>query len=1103
MFVTNGQPLNPFKIDQSQARRHLEYLGYKLSENVYLRFFYHSEDPRKNGDKGRKLDRLRWKDVENYQQDGRGVYVVVNGAGGGHEDKDIKQCVAIFCEWDDRPVEEQLQYWETVGFFEPTFTIYSGGKSAHPYWIFDELLGDIEQWRELQKLLIEVMDADPANKNPSRVFRLAGGWHIKQGREPVQAEFVQESGKKYSQEQVLEKLREIRRQQQQPQVEQPTLLIGQLKPPQQPYSQQFTQYEDIVVPVPESVPLESCLSKDSRSLLQSGVGKGARSDNGYKLAADLIGTANYLQNIGQRFDGDPWQLFLDYCHRCSSGNGWGEGEWKNIWKSAQKDCPTPSCKSDGVDNCIRAWYWNNYIKLSLPERRDRTLGSTACGNNKRSGPGGGNPPVLAVSLRDRILEILNRNHLASERKAAFIELAGSTGRQLREVEQLAEAIESEIDLAEGRKERVAELNQLLSVGDRRLTLSRYLHPHLAHPLDRLATWMGVDSESLLTVLLPTAASLLHPETRVIVRECSDFVEPMVFYTGIVSESGNRKSPTFKAITKSLRKFQDEEDIRYTEAQKQYKEDLAAWKRDKSEDKGEQPESPLPPREYFVDNLTSEALDRIKAQQPGHGILIRKDELSGLFGSYGAYKGGKGSDKEGILSGWNGDGVKVNRASGSRLSLSHDASSIAGAIQPGKLRKIMGDLEDDQGEWARFLWYYAPLKPFRLPENNTRFEVGDLLEGVYQKLDKLAPIQYRFTPDAQSAYHDWHWKLEQRKCAELRQGMRAAIAKMQGYTARLAGILHILWAIASGESPSPYIPKEQVLAARNLAEFYLGQVQLIHADSEAASGELNPLLSKILEKARQLGQLPARIAKTSIKALRSIKTDKILEYFRELEAMGYARVEGKTLIPQNVDHVDQNVDQMLTTPVAAKTIDNTLLQPIVDQNVDHVDHVDPFLEQEQNQTIQEHLPGDCLLSMADSSSTLNSSQQSQQVNNSAENLTQQSVDCVDQRSTSGSTFSNKSPKDLAAQILQCQTWVAVLEAMDVVSAIRKTSRDMVFEIVVTKHLNKDDRQHLVCLLANHIQQFPQDQSAYNWLPRSCWDIKEKAIAAARRNKGGIS
>jgi hypothetical protein len=923
MFATNTQPLNPPKIDRVQARRHLEYLDYQPGENVYLRFFYHSNDPRKIGDKGRKLDSLRWQEIENYQQDGRGVYVVVNGADGGHEDKDIKQCVAIFCEWDDRPVEEQLRHWKTVGFLEPTFTIYSGDKSAQPYWVFEQPIS-VEQWRELQLLLIAVMEADPANKNPSRVFRLAGGWHVKPRREPVRAGFVQESGKKYSTQQVLEKLQEIR-QQQQPQVEQPILPQQQPKPPQQSSNQQFTRYEDIALPVPGSVPLELCLSKNSRSLLQSGVGKGARSDNGYKLAADLIGTANYLRSIGQRFNGDPWQLFLDYCHRCPSSDGWGEGEWKNIWKSAQEDCPTPSCKEDGVATCIKAWYWNHYIKPNQRSISKRTLDSTATiGNGKRSGSNS-NPSVLPVSLRDRVLEILNRNHSASERKLAFLELAGSTGRLLREIEQLAEAIQFEVDRDEERTERASELNQLLKIGDRRLTLSHYLHPYLAHPLERLSCWMGVDVEALLTVLLPTAASLLHPETRVIVKQCSDFVEPMVIYAGIVSESGNRKSPTFKAITKGLRKFQDEEDILYKEAQQQYQEDLTAWKRNRSEDRGEPPEAPLPPREYFVDNITSEALDRIKAQQPQHGILIRKDELSGLFGSYGAYKNGRGSDKEGILSGWNGDGIKVNRVSGSRLSLSHDASSIVGAIQPGKLRQIMGDLEDEQGEWGRFLWYYAPLKPFRLPDDDTQFEIENLLEGIYRKLDKLAPIQYRFTPDAQRAYQDWHWTLEQRKCAEPRQGMRAAIAKMQGYTARLAGILHILWAIADGQEPELHIPIERVKAARNLAEFYLGQVQLIHSDARSSQGELTSILESILKKAKQLGQLSTRKASSSIRGLRNCKAGKILEFFKELEMMGYGKLNGKTFIPQSIDQQCQRVST-LTESNVHQSIENADTMP---------------------------------------------------------------------------------------------------------------------------------------------------------------------------------
>jgi len=147
------------RIDRELAQKHLSYLGYQPGE-AFLRFFYHSWDDRKKKNKGRKENGLDWEQIEQYQKDGRGVYVVVNGAGGsGHSDADIKQCCAIFCEWDDIPLAEQFEKWSSVGFVEPTFTIYSGDKSMQPYWLFDEPMA-IEQWRELQVLLIEVMEAD-------------------------------------------------------------------------------------------------------------------------------------------------------------------------------------------------------------------------------------------------------------------------------------------------------------------------------------------------------------------------------------------------------------------------------------------------------------------------------------------------------------------------------------------------------------------------------------------------------------------------------------------------------------------------------------------------------------------------------------------------------------------------------------------------------------------------------------------------------------------------------------------------------------------------------------------------------------------------------
>ena len=872
MYTTTTGTNHPQEIDRNQAVRHLKALGYGQGDKVYIRYIHPISK------KSIKADKFDFKSANRYQAKGFDVYFVVNG--GGDTDGAVTECRAIFYEHDNLDKSIQLTLWQTLGLPEPTIQIDTGGKSIHSYWVLDSPIAP-QQWRELQADSLEFSDGDRALKNPSRILRLAGSSYMK-GDKPgtTLAVIVSNSDKRYSYEQ----LRAAIPMQQTPTPELQPIQQITLKTGSSFSTHTYERYEDISLPVPEAVPIEVCLSKESRNLLQSGQANGSRNQSGAALARDLIGTANYLRSVGQAFDGDEWQLFIDYCHRCPPGDGWGESEWQSIWKSAQGDNPSPSCRAEGVENCIKGWYWNNHIKPNQPGR-DRIYNASAISESNHSDSTGGIPhTVVAVSLQDRIVEILNRNHSSSERKAAFIELARSTGRQLREIEQLSVAIESEIDLIDDRPDRIKELESLLQVNERRLTISKYLHPDLAEPLKQLAARMGVDAEALLTVLLPTSASLLNPKARVIVKESTDFVEPLIIYSGIVSESGNRKSPIFKAITKPLKKLQEEEDKRYSTA-------LETYEYESKNGDGEPPKRPRPPREYFVDNITSEALNHIKAQQPEHGLLIRKDELSGLIGSYGAYKGGRGSDKEGILSGWNGDGIKVNRASGSRLSLSHDASSIAGAIQPGKLLKLMGDLEDEQGEWGRFLWYLAILRAFKLPEDDCRFEIGDLLEGIYRKLNDLAPVQYRFTPDSQQVYQAWHWELEQRKLAEPRQGMRSAIAKMQGYTARIAGILHILWATAAGEIPETHIPLERVRAARQLAEFYLGQVQLIHSDSEAAMGELTPILAKILEKAQELGSITARIAKRSFFAFKNTSSQQLRDYFNELAAMGHGSIEG--------------------------------------------------------------------------------------------------------------------------------------------------------------------------------------------------------------------
>jgi len=265
----------------------------------------------------------------------------------------------------------------------------------------------------------------------------------------------------------------------------------------------------------------------------------------------------------------------------------------------------------------------------------------------------------------------------------------------------------------------------------------------------------------------------------------------------------------------------------------------------------------------------------------------------LFASHGQYKGGKGSDKESFLSGWNGKGIKKNRCSkDSRVSLARDSLSVTGGIQPDKLRALLGDFTDTQGEWARFLWYHMPMRPYKIPRDDTSYSLGDLLEATYRKLDSLPALEFSFDKDGQNFFDDWHDRKDEQKRKETRLGLQAAIAKMPGQAVRIIGLLHIINGVSSQSAEvQTKIPLATVRAGCNLAEFYLGQVTLLQGDGDALNGEITPVLKKLLDKVEEVESLTARQAQKGIRDLSKKTASQIREFFTELAAMGLADLQG--------------------------------------------------------------------------------------------------------------------------------------------------------------------------------------------------------------------
>ncbi len=493
----------------------------------------------------------------------------------------------------------------------------------------------------------------------------------------------------------------------------------------------------------------------------------------------------------------------------------------------------------------------------------------------------------------QIVELLGQQLSSSKLQAAKIGLRSKTQIAEREFNDLWHQLETERELEEDRASNQAKVCKLLEIERYDFKLTGILDPVLASPMEQIAELIGSTGVAMLLTLLPAAATLCKVGTKLALIPATGFYALPILYTGICGESGSIKSPTQKAILKPLIKLQ-------SEAEEKHKAQLQDWELEckRVKEAGE----PAPPkpivREYYTVDVTREAIAQIQAQQPDRGFLGWSDELSAVFGSQNAYRNGRGSDREALLSGRDGTGLKVNRASGKRISTPVSAYSITGGTQPDTLRKLMGDFNDGTGQWARFLWTWLPLKRSPFPRDMVGDSFNDLqtiLYSLYQTIEDFPATTYRLSAQATATYADWYDKLDDLRYEEMNQALRSCFAKAKGNTGEIALLLHIVNAAMRGTAPSEEISNETMLAAIKVMQFCIGQVKLIHSMGEAEEGELSPVLAKIIELSDRKGAISAKDAKTGISILRRDKkatADKIRGLFAELIAMGIGSIQGE-------------------------------------------------------------------------------------------------------------------------------------------------------------------------------------------------------------------
>jgi hypothetical protein len=340
-------------------------------------------------------------------------------------------------------------------------------------------------------------------------------------------------------------------------------------------------------------------------------------------------------------------------------------------------------------------------------------------------------------------------------------------------------------------------------------------------LRRASHGAGVRPEHVAVPLLGVASSLIGTARRV--RASRSWSEPMTLWTCVVAAPGDRKTPGLNVTVRALDLIEKNNSAAInakrltheTQVQKA-KEAMKKWKADRQAalDANPPKEPPLMPIDAidpgnFIEPrlyATDPTIERLAAllQARPRGMMLIRDELTGLFANMGRYSGG--SDRPFWLEAWNGGRHVVERVSGS-IVVEQLLVGVVGSFQPDKLARAFAG--DEDGMYGRFL-YAWPSAPDYRPLTNEASEVEPELQNALTALIRLpaedvegvfAPQTIWLSDGAIAKFEEFRQLVDKMKRG-LDGHERQWFVKGETTVLRLAATLAFMaWAIALGAPSS--------------------------------------------------------------------------------------------------------------------------------------------------------------------------------------------------------------------------------------------------------------------------------------------------------------
>ena len=358
------------------------------------------------------------------------------------------------------------------------------------------------------------------------------------------------------------------------------------------------------------------------------------------------------------------------------------------------------------------------------------------------------------------------------------------------------------------------------------------------------------------------------------------------WLALVAQPGDKKSPALNVIDQFFHERQ---------------ETLSAnWRKKYDEWKLNMDGSPEPVMEQVITtDATLEALSDLLQNNP-RGMLFARDELTGWALSMNQYKNGKGADRQNWLSFWNGASSTINRRNRKHaVVLNRPFVGVVGTLQPD----VLGDLSDERGRQDGFIHRILFAYPDHLPRKWTEDELShktvdgvrmlfDLLWSVPMAKDesgRIGPHVHRFTKAGKEAWVTWlNEHYAEQEAQDFPDNLYGPWAKMEGYAARIALILHISRSLCN-ETKNVDIDEVSMAGAVKLINYFKSHVRRVYAQLYTPAEER--IVSALLAWIRRQKSRVVTAREVCRSGIRGIKNSDDAKYLLEqLAERGYGTVE---------------------------------------------------------------------------------------------------------------------------------------------------------------------------------------------------------------------